>query len=150
MTTTTQSQVWWRTAANPPCSRWCRGGHEPDEFQQGASMLCCHTIVVTDELQVDLQPCHYGEDQPGKIESDEATVYLELKFASESTEIARAIHGAESLAMTSSQGQGDRGGASMNAADTIAAMRADVEEFKVGLHNLDPSKAAELPAQAKS
>ena len=85
-------------------------------------MLCCHTIVVTDELQVDLQPCHYGEDQPGKIESDEATVYLELKFASESTEIARAIHGAESLAMASSQGQGDRGGANMNAADTIAAM----------------------------
>ena len=37
----------------------------------------------------------------------------------------------------------------MNAADTIAAMRADVEEFKVGLHNLDPSKAAELPAQAE-
>ena len=48
-------------------------------------MLCCTTIVANEELHVDLQQGHYGEDEPGRIDSDEPTVYLELKFASEST-----------------------------------------------------------------
>ena len=33
----------------------------------------------------------------------------------------------------------------MNAAETIAAMRAEVEDVKAELRNLDPRKAGDLP-----
>lgn len=78
--TMTQTAKWWRTAPNPTCSPWCRGGHEADEFARGAAMLCCATVLEREGVQIDLQQLHSGDDIPvGEIQSEAPNVYFELE-----------------------------------------------------------------------
>lgn len=56
---------WCSTAENPPCTAWCPGDHDPDDFRVSGSLICSiefgHRVAV--------QVVQVGdEDEPGRVD----------------------------------------------------------------------------------